>query len=173
MAEHVLPSGVLELGDADAPHTLTIFTHHSCPYCQDVQSTLLPEVIQPFITSGKLRVQIVLLQMSKYPESALQAKALYCSATQQKGLLMHMMLTQKGIKDEAALMKEVKTLAFDEAAFKACLESPQSDSAVNMQEQMARSVGVTLVPSFLLDKTLSTGYPEEDALRADLENATE
>lgn len=116
-------------------------------------------------------MQIVLLTLQKYPESVLQGKALYCAAAQQKGLLMHVMLTQKEIKNEAALLKETKAPAFDEAAFTACLSSPQSEAAVQTQAQMAQSLNVTLVPSFLLDQTLSVGYPEAAELQVDLEQS--
>lgn len=169
LVERLLPSGFIEIGDREAPLVLLMFTEHHCRYCKDFSIDHFSKLHRDFIEQGKLRLQISILPLQKYPDSTAAATGLLCAATQGKGMPMHELLFELGARDREVLLSEARTLELDEALFTQCLDSPDTLKTVERQKSIARSLDVTLVPTFFLNGEKSVGLPYYADLRGMIE----
>lgn len=170
VVERLLPSGFLEIGSRDAPLVLMMYTEHHCRYCKDFQSDHFPKLHRDFIAPGVLRLQIGILPLKKYSDSELAAKSMLCAATQGKGMPMHEFLLEVGISNQELLYKHVEAIELDAELFSQCLESPDTDKTIERQKSLARSLNVSLVPTFFLDGEKSVGLPYYADLKGMIEN---
>lgn len=159
VVERLLPSGFIEIGDRDAPVVLLMFTEHHCRYCKQFYHEHLKKLLSKYINEGKLRLQIGILPLKKYIDSERAAMGLLCAATQGKGIPMHELLFELGARDEAVLLSEANTLELDTNLFTQCLQSDDTRRTLERQKSIARTLDVTLVPTFFLNGEKSVGLP--------------
>lgn len=169
IVERLLPSGLIEIGDRDAPLVLLMFTEHHCRYCKDFYHEHFPQLLEDFIDQGKVRLQIGILPLRKYTHSENAALGLLCAATQGKGIPMHELLFMLGAKDRETLISEAATLELDLEIFGQCLDSPDTAKTIERQKSLARSLDVTLVPTFFVNGEKSVGLPQYADLRGMIE----
>ena len=159
IVERLLPNGFLEIGNREAPVTLLVFTEHHCRYCKDFYHEHFLKLHKDFIEPGKLKLQIAILPVKKYLRTEQAAAGLLCAALQGKGIPMHELLLELGAADTKTLMSEATTLELDTKVFAACLEDPETAKLIELQASLARSLDVTLVPTFFLNGEKSVGLP--------------
>lgn len=171
VGERILPTGIVEFGDPAAPVVVLLYTHHSCAYCHTFTDERLPSLLRDFVDRGNVRVQIAQLNISKYPQSQAQAKSLICAAAQGKGLAMHKELFNQALWDDKAMVGLAKKLEMKEAVFTDCLKAPGTASSVQLQQSLAQSLGVSLVPTYFVDGEKFVGLPQYPDLRGRIEEA--
>ncbi|MBT4119750.1 MAG: thioredoxin domain-containing protein [Candidatus Peribacter sp.] len=171
IVERLLPSGLIEIGDRDADTVLLMFTEHHCRYCKDFYNEHFGALVEEFINQGTLKLQIGILPLRKYIHSQNAALGLLCAATQGKGIPMHELLFTLGAKDHDTLMSEAATLELDQELFAQCLKSPDTLKTIERQKSLARTLDVTLVPTFFLNGEKSEGLPHYADLRGMIEEA--
>ncbi len=171
VTERLLKEGVLEIGPAQAPLTLQVFTNESCTYCAQFSRDMLGQLEQDYMQSGKLKVQISLVPFQKYPGSAWDEKAVLCAARQSKGLAMHLALFTARAHDRAGMLKAGAATGLDQKSFTSCLDSPDTQAAVQAQELATQALHVTLVPTFILNGKTSVGLPHYADLRGRIDGA--
>lgn len=171
LAERLLPSGTLEIGNRDAPLSLLLFTEHHCEYCREFQSDLFPRLREDFLKHGSVRLEIVILPLKKYPGSREAAGALLCAGEQGKGLLMHEALLKSTDTTSPSLPAIGKALALEKKVFETCLASSDTEKLLAGQAAWERSLGVDLVPTFFLNGEKLVGLPSYADLRGKIERA--
>lgn len=169
IVERLLPTGVIEIGDRNAPVVLMMFTEHHCRYCKEFYAEHFPLLHQDYIEQGKLRLQISILPLRKYVRSENAAISLLCAATQGKGIPMHELLFEIGAKDRESQLSLAATLDLDTELFHKCLDSPDTMRTLERQKSLARSLDVTLVPTLFLNGEKSVGLPYYTDLRGMIE----
>jgi len=169
--ERIVDNGLIEIGKADASVTLLMFTNHSCHYCSEFALSAFPRVQREYIDTGKIKYQIGILPLEKYPQAALQARSLLCAVKQGKGLAMHQLLFSISNSTEANMKAGAKALQLDEATFQACLADPAIDHLIQGQSDVAKKFDVALVPTFLLNDTKYVGLYEYSDLKVHIEEA--
>jgi len=168
LAERALPTGFLEVGDRDAPHTMLLITNHQCGYCADFSVEHIPVLVERYIRPGILRLSVAILPLKKYPGSAEGVVGLLCAAAQGKGWPMHTLLSEGTRIDRELLLKRARTLQIDETAFATCLEDEASHGMLQSQHAWIRSLGVEEVPTYFIDGVRYTGLPYAADLEAQL-----
>ena len=153
-----------DIGSIDAPVAMLVITHPSCGYCRQLQNELIPAVAETFVAEGLVRVHTIILPIDKYPESALHAGLLHCADVQGKHHEMLSALMTRDIRDHAGAMK-MKDLSIDMKIIEACLDVPSTANAWKRESALADALGVTLVPTIVLDGRIHVGLPS----KADLE----
>jgi len=170
ITERVLPTGSMEIGAADAPVSLVLFTNHFCAYCRDFHEELMPRLMADYVTPGKVRVTVVPFLLQKYTESDPAALSFICGAAQGKGLAMHDLLFRERVNSPAfrTALTEIKV---DGAQLQTCMESDGARSTVDALQSVAHSLNVSLVPAYFIDGTKFTGLPEYADMRGQIEEA--
>lgn len=78
-----IPQRGLTLGSPRAPVTLTEYIDLQCPYCQQFETHVMPEIIKSYVRRGKVKVQARVLAFIG-PDSMRGRDAMLAAATQGK-----------------------------------------------------------------------------------------
>ncbi len=159
-AGRLTPLGLLELGDANASHSVLIFLTPGSNYSAQFVRELLPALTSTYVANGKVKLEIAFVPFVRYPSTANATAALLCAAREKKGGAALVALAQD---PNAAL---VKTLSLTKQTFDSCMKEPAIADAVKRHAALASSLNVTLVPTMFLDGTKSVGLPEWSDLNA-------
>ncbi len=158
LLESAATDGSLTLGNTAT--VLTVYTNASCSYCHDFLTQMLPALTDEFVAQGKLSVRFVTVPLKKYPNSALEAGAVYCAAREGKGLAMMEALHALPTHDRKKLLSAAAALKAS-SAFPACLDSAEGKAAITAGEKSS----ITLLPTFVLNGKSITGLPMPADLR--------
>ncbi|MSR86777.1 hypothetical protein EXS70_01235 [Candidatus Peribacteria bacterium] len=171
MVSRIADRGILEIGMANAPLELTVFTHYSCRYCQEFSRDLLPRLKEEFVNDGMLRVRFVPTPLKKYPNSALEASAILCASVLGKGNEMHAAMTTAKLRDRKSLITLAISLKIPAADFTKCLAAKETKKLLAQQQALVTERNVTLIPTFILTSAATasgetiTGLPSYADLR--------
>lgn len=168
--ERVLASGTLEIGSADAPVSVMLFTNPFCAYCKEFHEQLLPRLNAEYVTKGTVRVSIVPFVLRRYAQSEEATMTLLCAARQNKGMPTLDVLFRDGV-NSAGYRAAMTNLAFDEAALNDCRQSESMKSMMNALQSVASSLDVSLVPAYFVNGTKFVGLPEYADLKGQIEEA--
>ena len=171
LAERFLPTGVLEIGNTQAPLTLLIFTEHHCSYCRQFLFEIFPRLKTDFLDPGTLKLQIAMLPLQKYQESADASLGFICSAAQGQGLVMHDVLFRNPNKSKAAILSYAVDLKLDTALLDDCMKSARTKALLEGQQTWAQSLSVDVVPTFFLNGEKFIGLPYYPDLKGRIEAA--
>ena len=153
------------MGNPTAPVSLLVFLNLSSGYSQEFARDYLPRITQDFIAPGLLRYEMLTLPLKKYPESAMSAAALFCAAKQDKGFPLQSALAASPAPNRVTLIQRAKGLQLSLPDFEKCLGAPEAADMLARQTMAARRVGVTLVPTVILNGRVMTGLPSYADLR--------
>ncbi|MDD4287094.1 MAG: thioredoxin domain-containing protein [Candidatus Peribacteraceae bacterium] len=159
LAEHLLPTGVLEIGKLEAPLTLLVFTEHHCSYCRQFLFEIFPRIKTDFLEAGTLKLQIAMLPLQKYQKSNEASLGFICSAAQGKGLAMHDALFRNPNKSREAILSYAVDIKLDTALLDDCMKSARTKAMLESQQTWAQSLGVNVVPTFFLSGEKFIGLP--------------
>ena len=170
LAEQLTTDGFLLVGDKNAPHTLTVFTNTSCPYCHEFQTTMFQAIAEEFVLPGTMNIQVAIVPLKKYPDSTVQAASLLCATAQGKGLPMLQELFGGRSHDRKSVIAMAKTVGLPQKAFTTCLDAKETKNILATQQSLINEHGVTLIPEFLLDSRQQIGLPSYADLRGWIQN---
>ena len=140
-------------GSQQAKVGLVEFTDYQCPYCARHATSVLPQIEQNFIESGK--IQYVLRDFpiaSLHPHAGKAHEAAHCAGEQGKYWQMHdqLFFHQKALGPEHLAEYSEKAGVSDRPAFEACLESGRYHQRARENITEGTEAGVRGTPSFLL-----------------------
>ncbi len=171
VSERLLENAVLEIGPQDAVLTLQVFTNQSCGYCAQFSRDELPQLEQDYMQAGKLKVQIALVPLQKYPGSGMDEAAVICAARQGKGLAMHLALFGLSAHNRAMIVREGGRAGVDLNTFGQCLDDPATATMAQREEALSQSLSISLLPTFLLSGKTYVGLPHYADLRGRIDAA--
>ncbi len=142
-------------GETDAPVTLIEFSDYQCPYCSRHAKAVMPQLVQNYVDTGKVR-----FIMREYPIARLHARAFpaseaaLCAGDQGQYWGMHdaLFADQKSNTDEN-FQQMAAGLGLDAAAFKACMDSDKFMEQINADVAEGQKLGVSGTPSFVVGLT--------------------
>lgn len=170
--ERVLPGGLLEIGDPNAPVSLLLFTNYACAYCKTFHDQIEPRLLSDYVRPGSLRLTIAPFPLRKYAESDAAAAMLLCAAEQGKGKILHNLLFARGGANLNALGTDAETSSVvDWSRIRPCMAEPATLAVIAQQRSWARALGITLIPTAIIDGQKMVGLPEYADIRAEVDRA--
>ncbi len=161
--ERLLPTGLLEIGSFNAPHTLLLFVTPGSSYSQQYVADLLPSLTAHAVKAGAIKIHIAFVPFERYPQTATATAQLICAAKQHKGLAALPVIMQNPTALGASASGT--SSAFDLQAMRSCAADPATASMASLHASVADSLHVTLVPTAFLDGEKRAGLPEWIDLR--------
>jgi protein-disulfide isomerase len=165
-----LASSDVILGDPNAKVTLIEYGDYQCPFCAEFFSQTEPQIIQNYVTNGKVRFVfrdlIVNDRTAQDHESHDSALAVACAADQGKFWAFHDAVYQATLKNEqlnpngaendgyltrARFMGIAQSLGMNQTQFASCYDSGKYANAVQAQSNQATSFGVNATPTFYVN----------------------
>jgi protein-disulfide isomerase len=160
-----IPQEGLTLGRASAPVTMVEYIDPQCPYCQQFESQVLPDLVKKYVRSGKLRVvmrpwafigpdsdrgQAAILAAARQGKAFDYAELLYYNqGPENTGWLDDGMVGQVAAGIPGL---DVKQLLADRS-------SAAVESAAKTVDQQATADGVSGTPTLLVGKSGTNGRP--------------
>lgn len=146
---------VAYLGDKTAPVTLIEFSDYHCPFCRRHATTVMPQLIENYVDTGKLRFVMREYPIANlHPRAEAAAVAVLCAGDQGQYWGMHdaLFANQKAHTDED-FKSMAESLGLDAAAFDTCVASNKFDSQIEADLAEGQKLGISGTPSFVVGLT--------------------
>jgi protein-disulfide isomerase len=151
-----IPQSGLVLGSPDAPVTMVEFADLQCPFCAEYQARVFPELLDRYVRTGKLRIELRLLRFIG-PDSDRLARAAYAAAAQNRmWQLVELAYARQGRENSGyATNAFIKSLLAD-AGVHGSDTGAAAEPELRRAAQAARRAGINETPSFLVGPTGGT-----------------
>jgi protein-disulfide isomerase len=148
-----VPQAGIVLGDQNAPVTMVEFADLQCPFCAEYQRNAFPELLDRYVKTGKLRIELRLLRFIG-PDSDRLARVAAAAAEQNRmWQFVELAFLRQGQENSGyATDQFINKLAAD-AGLGPINAGAAADRLVQRDEQLARSSGIDSTPSFLIGPT--------------------
>lgn len=154
----------IALGDPDAPVTLVEFADPQCPFCAKYADDVLPDLVDRYVKTGKVRMELRLLTFVGADSETLAADAY--SAADQGGLwkFIELAYARQGTENTGYVTDDfVDSVASDAGLDAAKVTDGASSSKVqdllDQANQLAQKNQISSTPSFLVGPTGGTLAP--------------
>ena len=150
------------MGNPDGDITVVEFFDYNCPYCKQAYGEVNA------LLEADPNVRLVFREWPILGEGSLAAtKAALASREQGKYDEFHVALMEdRSRKDEAAVMRIAEAVGLDIEQLKADMESEAVADHINKSNEMARALGFTGTPSFVIEDEGVFGMVPSDDLIA-------
>ncbi|TKB43202.1 DsbA family protein [Thalassotalea mangrovi] len=140
------------LGDDEAKIAIIEFSDFQCPYCKRFIEQTFPSIQRKFIDAGKTAYFVRDFPLSFHPQARGAAIAGHCAHQQQKYWQLREVFFNNIAKlSDDYYRQAASSLDIDMDAFNDCIESATEDN-INEDIALARSLGVTGTPAFVIGK---------------------
>lgn len=160
-----IPQDGVTLGKPDAPATLIEFADLQCPFCAQYTTDALPTVIQDYVRSGRLNMQLRLLRFIG-PDSERGAEVAAAATLQNKGwdysdlFYRNQGQENSGYATDAFLERLAReTPGLDVNQLDSDLDSPPAQKLIRQAERQANQLGVSGTPTFFIQT--GNGAPQQ------------
>jgi len=141
------------LGNPDGDVTIVEFSDYQCGYCKRV----FPDLMKAVDADGNIRLVIHELPILG-PESVLAARAAIAAEKQDKyGDFHRALMALRGGVSEAAVMQAAAEIGLDVDQLRADMVDPAMDEVFGRNVQLARTLGITGTPAFVIGNELAPG----------------
>lgn len=150
----------IALGDPDAPVTMVEFADPQCPFCAEYTTTVQPDLVDEYVKSGQLRMELRFLTFIG-PDSLRLANSAY-TASLQDGLWKFSDLAYarqgaegSGYADDSFIESVAIDAGLDPEPIVAAAEDPDPEvqRLVTEAKDLAATSDVASTPSFLIGPT--------------------
>lgn len=159
--DRLLDSGPLPVaGNAAGDVTVVEFFDYRCPYCRQAA-----DEVKRLLAADR-GVRLVRKEFPVLgPDSVRAARAAIASARQGKYPAFHeALMTRGGPLDQAALRAVAREVGLDPVRLAADMVRPEVDSVIRASHALARDLGITGTPAFVVGDVLLPGFVEAPAL---------
>jgi protein-disulfide isomerase len=151
-----IPQSGIVLGSPDAPVTMVEFADLQCPFCAEYHERVFPELLDRYVRTGKLRLELRLLRFLGPDSDRLARAAAAASEQNRMWQLVGLAYDRQGPENSGyATDAFIKSLFAD-----AGVHSPNAGAAAEQQvsrtEQAARTLGIDSTPAFVIGPTGGT-----------------
>jgi len=145
-----IPQSGIALGSPKAPVTMVEFADLQCPFCAQYQRDVFPTLLNRYIRTGKLRVELHLLRFIGSDSDRLARVAAAASEQNRMFQFVDLAYARQGAENSGYATQQF----IDKLAAGAGLKQTSAGTAANQQvsqsEQIAKTLGISSTPSFLI-----------------------
>lgn len=144
------------MGDLNAPIKIEEFSDYQCPYCQKFYLETESQLVEAYISTGKVYFSYRSFGEFIGPESRAAAEAAYCAGEQYKYWEYHDILFANhtgenvGNYTDRRLVAFAETIGLDMGAFQSCFNSGRYSDRVSQDYIDGSAAGVQATPSFVI-----------------------
>lgn len=160
----------LAVGRVSAPVVVTEWGDFQCPFCRAFDQDIQPALISDYVNTGKVRLEWH--DLAKLgPESVLAARGARAAARQgafwafHDALYRNQAAENSGAITEDSVIAQARNAGLDIGRFIADLGDPDIVTAVAQDRSDAARLGITHVPTFLVNDELLVGAQSSDTFR--------
>ena len=148
-----IPQSGITLGSPRAPVTIVEFADLQCPFCAEYERNVLPTLIDRYVRTGKVRLQLRLLRFLG-PDSDRLARVAAAASTQNRmWQFAALAYARQGAENSGYATPEFVNRLAANAALKDLDAGAAAERQVRQSEQAARTLGINSTPSFMIGRT--------------------
>ena len=172
---NAVQSGLNGMGDPNAPVKIIEYSDYQCPYCKKFMDETEQQLIDTYVTTGKVYFEYHSFADFIGPESGRSAEAAYCAGDQQKFWQMHDIIFANQGAENSGQFTDKRLTAFasqiglDAGKFSDCFTSGKYASMVQKDGAEAQAAGVKATPSFTINGTLLEGAQPFSAFQTQID----
>jgi protein-disulfide isomerase len=149
-------------GNPEGDVTVVEFFDYRCPYCRQSMATVAALIKQ----DPKLRVVYKELPILG-PQSVIAARLAVAARKDARYEALHdALMTAPAPLDEDNVLQIAAGLGLDRAAMAAAMKAPEVEEILRANHGLARELGITGTPAFIIGDTLMPGAASLDDLKA-------
>ena len=163
------------MGDPNAPVKIIEYADYQCPFCLRYWQGTEVQIINTYVTTGKVFYEYRSVGAFIGPESASAAEAAYCAGDQGRFWQYHDILYSNWTGENAGDFSQDKLRQYGVAAglnsnkFNDCLNKGTHASQVQQDVMKAKADGIQATPSFLINGELLEGAQPFDVFQQKIE----
>jgi protein-disulfide isomerase len=143
-------------GSQAAPLVLVVFSDFQCPFCRDFTHDVLPQVVEKFVTTGKVRLAFIEFPlMSIHPLAKKAALQAVCAGKQGRYWQMHEQLFQPPQLTERDMERFPAAIGLDTNAYQQCMNDPATTAKVAQDHALSRSLSIPGTPTFYVGRPVA------------------
>jgi protein-disulfide isomerase len=148
-----IPQSGIALGSPKAPVTIVEFADLQCPFCAEYHRNVFPTILKRYVRTGKVRLELRLLRFLGPDSDRLARVAVAAAGQNRMWQFVGLAYDRQGRENSGyATQGFVDQLASD--AGLSNLDAGQgAEQQLRQNENVARTLGITSTPSFLIGKT--------------------
>jgi protein-disulfide isomerase len=148
-----VPQNGVALGAPDAPVTMVEFADLQCPFCREYHEQVLPTLLERYVKTGKLRLELRLLRFIGPDSDALARTAAGAAAHDRMWQVVGLAYDRQGIENSGyADQAFLDALVADAGLGSVDARQPAEDVVV-AAERKAHHARIDSTPSFLVGPT--------------------
>lgn len=165
------------MGDPNAPVKIIEYADFQCPFCLRYWQETELQIINTYVTTGKVFYEYRSVGAFIGPESASAMEAAYCAGDQGKFWEYHDILYSNWTGENAGdfspekLHQYALAASLDQNKFDRCLNQGSHASQVQQDVTNAKADGVQATPSFLINGKLIEGAQPFDVFQQTIDAA--
>jgi protein-disulfide isomerase len=148
-----IPQSGISLGSPDAPVTLVEFADLQCPFCAEYERNVFPELLERYVKTGKVRLELRLLRFLGPDSDRLARVAAAASQQDRMWQFVALAYARQGRENSGYANDDFINKVASDAGLDQVDAGTAAEREVRRAEQAARSAGIDSTPSFLIGPT--------------------
>lgn len=153
-----IPQKGIALGRADAPLTLVEFADLQCPYCRDYAVGVLSQLVDRYVRTGELRLELHVLRFLGHDSVSAAAAASAAAQQDRMWQFTDRFFREQGAENSGYVTSEFLESAaagagLDTARMERAIASGHTEGRSKDAEASAERLGVQGTPAFYLGRT--------------------
>jgi protein-disulfide isomerase len=148
-----VPQDGIALGAEDAPVTMVEFADLQCPFCADYQTQVFPTLLERYVKTGKLRLELRLLRFIGPDSDTLARTAAGASLQDHMWQVAGLAYARQGAENSGYADKQFLDELVADAGLGQVDTGRRAEAIVADAEGLADRTGIDSTPSFLIART--------------------
>jgi len=147
------PQDGIALGHPDAPVTLVEFSDLQCHYCREYHNQVLPTLLERYVKTGKVRMELNLLRFLGPDSDRLARTAAGAAAKDRMWNVVDLAYARQGAENSGYADKDFIDQLVTDAGLKQVDAGVGAERIVAAAETQAHRAKISSTPSFLIGPT--------------------
>jgi protein-disulfide isomerase len=148
-----IPQSGVTLGSPHAPVTMVEFADLQCPFCAEYSRNVLPTIIDRYVRTGKVQLQLRLLRFLGPDSDRLARVAAAAAAQNRMWQFVELAYERQGRENSGYATDDFINGLAAGAGLKRTDAGAAAERQVRQSEQAAHTLAIDSTPSFLIGRT--------------------
>jgi protein-disulfide isomerase len=148
-----IPQSGISLGSPKAPVTIVEFADLQCPFCAEYHHNVFPTILDRYVRTGKVRLELRLLRFLGPDSDRLARVAVAAAAQNRMWQFVGLAYDRQGKENSGYATDSFINGLTHDAGLKAPDAGAAAERQVVQNERIAQSAGLQSTPSFLIGPT--------------------
>jgi protein-disulfide isomerase len=148
-----IPQSDLSLGSPKAPVTIVEFADLQCPFCAEYHHNVLPSILDRYVRTGRVRLELRLLRFLGPDSDRLARTALAASSQDRMWQFVGLAYDRQGRENSGYATDDFINSLVRDAGLKSVDAGAAAERQVQDNERLAKTAGIESTPSFLIGPT--------------------